>query len=79
MEGREEVGRSCVSAFGDSLEEPANFMGFCILLITCQEWHTQMKIKPTLAEVFEWIGPNYPRSLSFPDGPIRLKPDEANP
>ena len=76
MDSRNEVTANCFTSFGSSLGEPVNFFGFCILLGSCQEWHAKMNATPTLGEVFEWIGPIYPKTLKFLDKPIRLMPEE---
>lgn len=62
--------------FGEALHEPANFMAFCVLLSSCQEFHTRVGLKPTLYEVFEWIGPLYGKARRLPDGQIQFKSPE---
>lgn len=64
--------------FGPLVSEPANFMALCMLLSSCQEYHHRVKQVPTLAEVFDWIGPLYPKARLLPDIKIQFKSDEGD-
>ena len=58
--GRQSEGLA--SYFGEYLYKSANFMGLCLLLSLCQEYHHRGGEVPTLEDVFEWIGPLYPKA-----------------
>lgn len=62
-----------------NLYQKAHFWGLFVLLRSCQEYNEQMKLHPTLADVFEWIGPAYEKVKSLPDNRIDFKPPAENP
>ncbi len=69
---------SCPGFTAKSLSETAHFWGLFVLLRSCQEDHIKMNLVPTLAEVFEWIAPNYEKAKLLPDMRIDFKsPDET--
>lgn len=59
-------------AFGEALDQPANFYVFCLLLSSCQEYYTRLGVPPSLAEAFEWVAAPYTKGFSTPDRPIVL-------
>lgn len=56
------------------LKSKAHFWALFVLLRSCQEFHQQMKLSPTLAEVFEWISPSYIKAKDLPDLRIEFQP-----
>lgn len=58
--------------FADTLEQPANFYIFCLLLSSCQEYYNRLGNKPTLAEAFEWVATPYTKGFSTQDHPVIL-------
>lgn len=64
-------------AFGETLGQPANFYIFCLLLASCQEYYARLGVKPSLSEVFEWVGQPYSRGFSMADHPIILAPPQG--
>jgi transcriptional regulator with XRE-family HTH domain len=58
------------------LSEKAHFWALFILLRTCQDYHQQMHLVPSLAEVFEWVAPNYERARALPDARVEFKSPE---
>ncbi len=60
----------------DLLYAPAHFWALFVLIRSCQEYHEQMKLLPTLADVFEWIGPAYDKARALPDQRVEFKPPE---
>ncbi|MHB1305211.1 MAG: helix-turn-helix domain-containing protein [Acidiphilium sp.] len=66
-----------IPMFRDGIaDEPANFWALFVPLRTCQEYHQQLRLRPTLHEVFMWISPLYIIARTTPDRPIEFKPPE---
>jgi transcriptional regulator with XRE-family HTH domain len=62
------------------LESPAHFWGLLVMIRSCQEFHQQMKLTPTLAEVLAWISTPYLQARNLPDARIEFKsPEELLP
>ncbi len=77
MQGTAETEMRCLAGFGEAIHKPMHFLGFCILLVSCQEFHRSLNASPTLAEVLEWIGPNYPKLLevsNYHDRQVKIQP-----
>jgi transcriptional regulator with XRE-family HTH domain len=70
--GHQSGNSEMASYFGDYLYKPANFMGLCLLLSLCQEYHHRGGEVPTLADVFGWIGPLYPKAHKLQDKKIEF-------
>ena len=68
--GRQDGGMT--SYFGEYLYKPANFMSLCLLLSLCQEYHHRGGEIPTLADVFGWIAPLYPKAQKLQDKKIEF-------
>jgi hypothetical protein len=54
--------------------EKAHFWALFVLLRSCQAAHEALMHKPTLAEVFKWIAPNYETARLLPDHRMELVP-----
>ncbi len=77
MQGAAETGIKCLEGFGYTINKPLHFLGFCILLVSCQEFYRSLSASPSLAEALAWIGPNYPKLLEisdYPDRQVKIQP-----
>lgn len=57
----------------DVLNAKAHFWALFVLIRSCQEFHEQMNLVPTLADVLAWISNAYIQSQSLPDNRIEFK------
>ncbi len=72
MRGSGENLPAWAASFGDTLNQPGNFYILCLLLSSCQEYYTRLGVKPSLAEILEWVAQPYTKGFKMPDQPIVL-------
>ncbi len=58
---------SWVEKFGHTLDEPALFFSFCLLMQTCQNYFIQIKRRPSLAEALTWVAGPYREGVEASD------------
>lgn len=60
--------------FSDEIfNSQVHYFGLFMAIRIAREYHERMNLKPTLAEIFEWIGPYYIGQMSLIDARIEFK------
>jgi hypothetical protein len=52
------------------LDAPVHFWGLFVAIRSAREWFEKSGVRPTLRELFMWIGGPYRASVNLPDRPI---------